>query len=853
VAIRLTPLRPLAHSRHGEPVTAGVPLPKGLCHDPAHLLLEDGAGQRMPLQVRPLDRWADGSLRWALLDTRLDVRALESAQWYVRVSADTRVHDTGGLTLSRSADAYVVETGCARFVVRPGVPFPIADAELPAGTLFHPRASVLRALTVHDTAVGMIEEVNLEIDGPLRAVVVARGGFRGRGAATALRFVARLHFHAGSATVRVSLAVVNPRRARHRRNQWSLGDPGSVPLKALELSVALANEPETVWCSVDQRTPPSSCELPFELYQDSSGGEHWNSPVHRNRTGVVPMRFRGYSSSTPAGQQHGLRADPVLTAVTRGVQSGVALPEFWQNCPRSVSMADDALVIGLFPRQHGDIHELQGGERKTHEIVLAFAHDRISEPPLVWCHDPLRVGCEPAWYAEAGALPCLTPAAVERDETYESVVRLAIDGTDTFEQKRERIDEYGWRHFGDLYADHEAVFHSGPIPLVSHYNNQYDAIAGCATQFFRDRDGRWWNLMDEMARHVADIDIYHTTEDKSAYNQGLFWHTNHYIDAGTASHRAYPDGGASSGGPSAEHNYTSGLMLHYFLTGHHQSLEAAVLLAEWVIAMDDGSRTVFRYLSRGPTGLASATWSPEYHGPGRGAANSAITCLNAWRLTADRRFLQKAEEIIRRCIHPEDDPAQHDLLDAERRWSYTVFLQALGVYLLDKEERGEVDAMYAYAQASLLRYVRWMAEAERPYLDRPEILEYPTETWAAQDMRKSEVFEYAAMHSRETERSRYFDRADFFFCSSIRTLATAPTASLTRPVVLMLACGWRHAWWIRERNRLREPVGPPARAFPPRRPFLPQKRVALRRARRIASIAGLLLILAMLALMTGRY
>ncbi len=23
------------------------------------------------------------------------------------------------------------------------------------------------------------------------------------------------------------------------------------------------------------------------------------------------------------------------------------------------------------------------------------------------------------------------------------------------------FDEYGWRHFGDLYADHEAVGHSG--------------------------------------------------------------------------------------------------------------------------------------------------------------------------------------------------------------------------------------------------------------------------------------------------------------------------------------------------------------------------------------------------------
>ena len=53
-------------------------------------------------------------------------------------------------------------------------------------------------------------------------------------------------------------------------------------------------------------------------------------------------------------------------------------------------------------------------------------------------------------------------------------------------------------------------------------------------------DPRWRVLMDDLARHVADIDIYHTVEDKAAYNGGLFWHTCHYVDAGTSTHRSYP-------------------------------------------------------------------------------------------------------------------------------------------------------------------------------------------------------------------------------------------------------------------------------------------------------------------------
>ncbi len=94
-------------------------------------------------------------------------------------------------------------------------------------------------------------------------------------------------------------------------------------------------------------------------------------------------------------------------------------------------------------------------------------------------------------------------------------------------------------------------------------------------------------------------------------------------------------------------------------------------------------------------------------------------------------------------------PRRSDPLDAENRWSYTVFLQALGKYLEYRAERGLVDAKFEYARAVLLKYATWMCAHERPYLDAPEQLEYPTETWAAQDIRKAAVFEFAARHTRD--------------------------------------------------------------------------------------------------------
>src|SRR5205085_12422352 len=126
--------------------------------------------------------------------------------------------------------------------------------------------------------------------------------------------------------------------------------------------------------------------------------------------------------------------------------------------------------------------------------------------------------------------------------------------------QREVIDEFGWRHFGEVYADHEAAYYQGTAPVISHYNNQYDVIYGTLLQYLQTGEPSWAELFDPLARHVMDIDIYHTTEDRAAYNGGLFWHTDHYKDAATSTHRSYSRANAVpgrpyGGGPCNEHNY----------------------------------------------------------------------------------------------------------------------------------------------------------------------------------------------------------------------------------------------------------------------------------------------------------
>jgi len=383
---------------------------------------------------------------------------------------------------------------------------------------------------------------------------------------------------------------------------------------------------------------------------------------------------------------------------------------------------------------------------------------------------------------------------------------------------------------------------------VSHYNNQYDALAGFIYQFAGSGDTRWWTLADELASHVIDIDIYHTDRDKAAYNHGLFWHTYHYGDADTATHRTYPrvaKGTTHGGGPSADHNYTTGLMLHWFLTGSEDSRDTAVDLARYVLDLDDGRRTPFRWLSAAPTGFVSASGSYAYHGPGRSPANSVNALVDGHRLTRDDVLIQKAEEIIRRVVHPDEDITRHRLDDPEERWFYLMFLQSLGKYLGDKIERGQLDDMYAYGRASLLHYARWMAEREYPYLERPEKLTFPTETWGAHEIRKSDVFAFAALHASGAERERFLERARFFFANAVDTLRGMLTRTLARPVIVLLSSGLMMPW-IDAHAGAAAPQPRTAPRFAPQPAFVPQRQRAMRRAKvllasgaaALASIAG---------------
>ncbi|TKB07414.1 hypothetical protein [Desulforhopalus sp. IMCC35007] len=782
-----------------EPVTFGVPCPQSSVQSDSQFVLRDH-NRTIVVQTTPLSLWPDKSVKWLLCDFLVD---LDPEERILLTLDHCKSEKKAGINYSSNGRNYEVNTGAALFTLDFSKRLPFKQVQVDGQDVLTKDGSQIRLKNqINQTLVSSIDTVDVESQGDIRLSFSLSGRF---GTDNQLIFRARLHFYANTAKSCLEFTLHNPNSAVHPDGLWDLGDPSSVLFKELALSLVLNNTnqddevrfqlaPEKQWQTITSNNT-------FRINQESSGGENWDSHNHRNRDGRVPMTKRGYSVSQN-GQvvSEGKRAQPIVW-VGRGKRGlTLVVPRFWQEFPKALDIDSNALNVSLFPECYPDLHELQGGEQKTHNVYFDFAS---SQEDAGWGVEPIQVSLDPQTINDTKAIRGLTCCEAGVSQEYQEFLSAALEGQNSFFSKCEAVDEYGWRNYGELYADHEGVNHKGDKPLVSHYNNQYDPISSFYREFLRTGDSRWSELAFNLARHVIDIDINNTDQDREEYCHGLFWHTDHYLDAGTATHRmasrehlAQKNPAFCGGGPGAEHCYANGLMLHYCLTGDPSCREAVIRLAKWSVLALRGPQTILASLLRCKNRIS------QYRGKSsgeiwldfpisRGTGNCISVCLDAFELSGEKHFINTAFSLISETVHPADDIEKRDLLNAEYCWSYTVFLVALVKFLEVKRELNELDQNYVYARDCLLQYVMWMEQNEYPYLEKPKILEYPNETWAAQDLRKSLIFHKAVNYATSREmRERFNEREIYFYQASFAELEKWDSKYLTRPLVLVLQNGW---------------------------------------------------------------
>lgn len=812
--------------RKNEPVRIGVPIARSLVTATDQLILVDQTGKQHPYQAEVLEKWPDGSLKWVLFDLFADTNPNSTSVFYIK-SGSHYQERSGKLIVEESKESITIETGKARYVIN-------KEGAKQAVAIVSPENQVTIPVTFSLTDKNnkrlafVVEDCHVENSGYLRCSVRKTGHFVTPKGKHFLNTTFTQHFYSGCPFIGIDTVIHNPRAALHPGGLWDLGDPGSIFFKDFSISAHLPASPQNLsWQTTNEASLQTAACRNWHLYQDSSGGQHWDSANHVDYKNDLTVTFPGFhltfDQDSVQKLQKGKRATPWLQACNDKFFIAGSISEFWQNFPKAIRLRDNIFSLGLFPKESSSPFELQGGEQKRHTVFFQIGQfdDHQAIQQLI---SPLSVHVDPDWIAKTKTIAYFLPADTAQSAC-QQYVNAIIEGPNSFEQKREQIDEYGWRNYGDTYADHEAVNHTDAAPFISHYNNQYDFIYSSFVHFLRTGDKRWRRLAAPAARHMIDIDLYHTDRDRAVYNHGLFWHSDHYLQAKTSSHRAYSKknrhDSSYGGGNSNEHIYASGLTLHYFLTGDTLAKNAVLELADYVMNMDDGHSTVFALFDEGPTGLASQTVYPDYHKPGRGPGNCVNCLIDAYRLSRARRYMNKAEELIQRCIHPRDNIKALQLDEPEYRWSYLIFLQILGKYLDYKIELNEIDYHFFFARDSLLHYAEWMYHHELPYKELLHKVLIPTETWPAHDIRKCHILHLAAKYGPEQKRQAYSQKAAYFYTRCIEDLLSFKTAYLTRPLVIMAAYGYVHEYFLK--NGYDHPYSSHFYDFGQPQTFIPQR------------------------------
>ena len=545
---------------------------------------------------------------------------------------------------------------------------------------------------------------------------------------------------AGQATVRTWLTLRNPRATVRRvLGQWPLGSSGSVYFKeagwrmmpvqdgvvyttihggAIEDPETGGLRPVTPNHAGASAPAPKDGEIyrgPFvqaaSLIQDSSGGENWFHRTHVNRQWRIPLSHRGWKVRVDVKEvRQGDRADAWMALGDSRIGLAAGVRHSWQNFPkglRSVRTASGKaqLEVALWPEEFDDVHELQGGEQKTHEMVFHFyradGYGAMSKPYSTWpetaeamtraLHPP-QAFAEGRQYARSGAFDHLGFYDDKRAADYERAAQGGVgDPRRNLFTAREKVDEFGWRNFGDVWADNEV---GGKI--LSHYNLEYDMGYAMLLQAVRTLDAKpefarlWWELGEPALRHEADLDVYHCKTDphgQGVYNGGKFTHTDHAFEPGRATHRANEEdgihgdlvweyhGGPRGGGPESGHFGTRGMFTYGLMSGYAPALKVALEMAGLVVyKVTTGAFAQFNF--------------------DRTSGHNLQVLIEAFNLTGDKKYLDAGRIVIEQS-HPKiwwsgGFPARHGMV----MWMGSIFLKEAARFLeIQENEFGRDDEL----------------------------------------------------------------------------------------------------------------------------------------------------------------
>ncbi|MBI3073714.1 MAG: hypothetical protein HYY84_16510 [Deltaproteobacteria bacterium] len=401
-------------ARANEPVTFGIPIADALGVKEASALRVTGAAAA---QFRVIDRWPSGNIRWVLIDTQASLVANALHKSFVLERSASPV-DAGAPLAIDLNDRVEINTGTAQFTVSKtrfnlldsvsvGGQVIVAAGQSPGIELTALDDSVRKA--ADDTAV----QVSIEENGPLRAVVVARGA-HGAPSAKFLEYTARLHFYKGKARVRVVYTLRNAMQSPVENAGFqSLALTLQTNLTNITYDVPTQNDGPSLTGALSAGQSlalfhgnnrfPQIQESGFESAPPSRVEGYW---VHRAAVALVDAGYPGgFNSGGGFSDFIDLFAAQAKGGDGRAVVVGTRFAAGWW--PQGLSVTGTGGVRAeIFPPKNGQPHFIRHSAHITREVLFDFQAVASSRDAAMFAFQYPLVGkaTDPEWYNLSGAL-----------------------------------------------------------------------------------------------------------------------------------------------------------------------------------------------------------------------------------------------------------------------------------------------------------------------------------------------------------------------------------------------------------------------------------------------------------------
>ncbi|NOZ21012.1 MAG: hypothetical protein GXP25_07975 [Planctomycetes bacterium] len=539
-----------------EPVTFGVPLPKGALGWAHMARLMDGE-QALPIATRALVRWPDGTIKWLLVTSKVKVGANQTKKLKLIIGAESQpiLYRTGSMVI-RDGESIIVGMGDTRLVINTTTGL--------GGLYVNDRivsALPVSRLTAVDGTIytGKVETVEVEESNAQRAVIKVSGHHVNEKGEPYFGFTLRYFCHFGDPFVRVDHIlqhdIVKP--------EYKYGDEMK-SFAALDLVFGPA-----------ESRGPGKVLLEGDRIAELGEGQRL---------------FQHFDDKWLMGDEQGKRC-PGL--VSKGALS-VAVRDFWQQWPKGLHVEGGKLVIGLYPKiepkdryankpneeiltfylRDGN-YTFRSGFEKRHELCFGPSDAATPKEILARVNSPLLVTANPKWYCKSGALFGIASDDPKEFAMYDKIMS---DGIDQYFDLRKARHWYGLMNFGDTEGGRSHSWR----------NIEYDTPHGLFTQYFRTGDRRFFVAAEQASRHNADVDVVHYAAGQVAgpgpgRRVGQAWvhcmgHTGGYYPYNHLGMTLYATGYCTNRG----HMWNQGNLEYYFLTGDRQVHRSAMQLGGWV-------------------------------------------------------------------------------------------------------------------------------------------------------------------------------------------------------------------------------------------------------------------------------